>query len=134
MTEPKMRSTGEDSHAASSGNVFEDLGVSAPTEAMPKSELAVLIGQSLRARGLTQVAAARLLGIDQPKVSELLRGRLTRFSTERLMQLLLRLGRDLDIVVRGPAAGRGARPGRIQVRAMAVRRARSGPVPVVGAR
>ncbi len=105
------------SFTRSSGNVFEDLQVRAPSEALAKSELAAIIAQALRARRLTQTAAAHLLGVDQPKVSELLRGRLTRFSTERLLLFLLRLGRDVEIVVRGAPLGRGSLPGRIQVRA-----------------
>jgi predicted XRE-type DNA-binding protein len=108
----------------SSGNVFEDLQVPAPSEALGKSELAAIIAATLRSRRLTQTAAAQLLGIDQPKVSELLRGRLPRFSTERLLVFLLRLGRDVDIVVRGArAGGRGTAPGRINVRATTGRRA-----------
>jgi predicted XRE-type DNA-binding protein len=101
----------------SSGNVFEDLRVAEPAEALAKSELAALIARALRARRLTQTAAARLLGIDQPKVSELLRGRLTRFSTERLMSFLTLLGRDVEIVVRGPVSSGEAPRGRIHVRA-----------------
>ena len=101
--------------ARSSGNVFEDLRVNEPEEALAKSELAALIARALRARGVTQKAAAKLLGIDQPKISELMRGRLTRFSTERLITFLIRLGRDVEIVVHEPRARRSA--GRIRVRA-----------------
>ncbi len=101
-----------------SGNVFEDLRVDEPAEALAKSELAALIARALRTRGLTQAAAAKLLGIDQPKVSELLRGRLTRFSTERLITLLTRLGRDIEIVVREPRSASATPAGRIQVRAV----------------
>jgi predicted XRE-type DNA-binding protein len=101
-----------------SGNVFEDLRVDEPAEALAKSELAALIARALRTRGLTQAAAAKLLGIDQPKVSELLRGRLTRFSTERLITLLTRLGRDIEIVVREPRSASATQAGRIQVRAV----------------
>ena len=108
----------------SSGNVFEDLQVSEPSEALAKSELAAIVAQALRARRLTQTAAARMLGIDQPKVSELLRGRLTRFSTERLLVFLLRLGRDVDIVVRNGAGRSGSNPGRLHVRAGSPRRAK----------
>jgi predicted XRE-type DNA-binding protein len=93
------------------------LRVAEPAEALAKSELAALIARALRARRLTQTAAARLLGIDQPKVSELLRGRLTRFSTERLMSFLTLLGRDVEIVVRGPVSSGEAPRGRIHVRA-----------------
>lgn len=59
----------------------------------------------LKQRKLTQQAAATLMGIDQPKVSHLLHGRLSGFSTERLMSFLTALGRDVKIVVR-PAPGR----------------------------
>lgn len=117
-----MTHASKTSFTKSSGNVFEDLRVAAPSEALAKSELAAIIARALRARRLTQTAAAQLLGIDQPKVSELLRGRLTRFSTERLLVFLLRLGRDVDIVVRGPASGRGTLPGRMKVRATTARR------------
>ncbi len=109
---------GKPTFSRSSGNVFEDLQVGEPAEALAKSELAALIARALRTRGLTQAAAAKLLGIDQPKVSELLRGRLTRFSTERLITLLTRLGRDIEILVREPRTGSAAATGRIQVRSV----------------
>jgi predicted XRE-type DNA-binding protein len=106
----------------SSGNVFEDLRVDEPAEALAKSELAALIARALRARGLTQTAAAKLLGIDQPKVSELMRGRLTRFSTERLITFLTRLGRDVEIVVREAVSADARGTGRVRVRATKARR------------
>ncbi len=84
----------------SSGNVFADLGVDAPQEAMAKAELAAQISRIIKTKGLTQVAAARVLGVDQPKVSALIRGRLTEFSTERLIKFLNTLGRDVQIVVK----------------------------------
>jgi predicted XRE-type DNA-binding protein len=83
----------------SSGNVFADLGVPNPEEALAKAELASKIASLLRERKLTQAKAAKLLGIDQPKVSNLLRGNLTGFSLERLMRLLLLLGQDIRIAV-----------------------------------
>jgi predicted XRE-type DNA-binding protein len=106
----------------SSGNVFHDLEVAEPAEALAKSELAALIARALRARRFTQTAAGKVLGIDQPKVSELMRGRLTRFSTERLMAFLVRLGRDVEIVVREPRSDRATLRGRIRVRATRPRR------------
>ena len=60
----------------SSGNVFADLGLADPEEALAKAELARQIGALLAERGLTQAQAAALLGVDQPKVSALVRGRL----------------------------------------------------------
>ncbi|HUB08065.1 MAG TPA: helix-turn-helix transcriptional regulator [Myxococcales bacterium] len=83
-----------------SGNVFADLGVDAPEEALAKAELTVKISEIIEAKGLTQAAAAKVLGIDQPKVSALLRGKLTGFSTERLIKFLNALGRDVEIVVK----------------------------------
>lgn len=87
-----------------SGNVFADLGLPNAEEHLAKAELASRIGEAIRQRRLTQAATAKLLGIDQPKVSRLLRGYLTNFSTDRLMHFLTLLGSDVDIVVK-PAAG-----------------------------
>jgi predicted XRE-type DNA-binding protein len=84
----------------SSGKVFADLGLDAPEEALAKAELAAKISEIIEAKGLTQAAAAKVLGIDQPKVSALLRGKLTGFSTERLIKFLNALGRDVEIVVK----------------------------------
>lgn len=97
----------------SSGNVFADIGVRQPEEELAKAQLASRIREIVRQQRLTQVAAATLMGIDQPKVSALLNGRLGSFSSERLMRLLTRLGQDVEIVVRsGP---RRRRAGRIRV-------------------
>jgi predicted XRE-type DNA-binding protein len=85
---------------AGSGNVFADLGVPDADETLAKAELAHRIAEAIHDRGLTQVRAAALLGVDQPKVSALLRGRLGGFSTDRLLRFLNLLGRDVDIIVR----------------------------------
>lgn len=96
-----------------SGNVWEDLGFPDAKELLAKTELVVAIDRTVRARRLTQAAAAKLMGIDQPKVSKLLHGDYRGFSTHRLMELLAGLGRDVDIVV-GPIR-RSNRKGRITV-------------------
>lgn len=83
-----------------SGNVFADLGLSNPDERLAKAELALIISQVIKERGLTQREAGALMGIDQPKVSHVLHGRLSDFSTERLLSFLIGLGRDVEIVVR----------------------------------
>jgi predicted XRE-type DNA-binding protein len=82
-----------------SGNVFADLGFREPEEELAKAQLASHIRQILKRRRLTQTAAAELMGIDQPKVSALLNGRLANFSSERLMRLLTTLGHDVEITV-----------------------------------
>jgi predicted XRE-type DNA-binding protein len=86
-------------YVISSGNIFADLGVPNPEEALVKAELANKIAALIRDRKMTQAKAARLLGIDQPKVSKLLRGYLPGFSIERLMRFLLLLGQDIRITV-----------------------------------
>src|SRR5512144_1899256 len=88
----------------SSGNVFANLGFAEPEEELAKAQLASHIRRIIRRRRLTQVAAAALMGIDQPKVSALLNGRLTSFSTDRLMRLLTALGQDVEIVVKERAS------------------------------
>ena len=89
----------EADYVISSGNVFADLGLPNPEEALAKAELAQKIIVLIRKRGLTQIQAAKILGVDQPKVSALTRGQLTGFSLERLMRFLLRLGQDIKITV-----------------------------------
>jgi predicted XRE-type DNA-binding protein len=91
----------------SSGNVFADLGLAEPEEELTKAQLASHIRQVIRRRRLTQMAAAALMGIDQPKVSALLNGRLANFSSERLMRLLTTLGQDVDITVKPRNRARG---------------------------
>ena len=86
-------------YAVSSGNVFADLGLPNPEELLAKAELAHKITVLIRKRGLTQAEAAKLLGVDQPKISSLIRGRLTGFSIERLIRFLLLLGQDIRISV-----------------------------------
>jgi len=83
-------------------NVFADLGLPDADERLAKAELARQIALLIRAAGLTQTQAAKRLGVDQPKVSALLRGRLKDFSTERLMRFITALDRDVEIAVREP--------------------------------
>jgi predicted XRE-type DNA-binding protein len=80
-----------------SGNVFADLGLPNSDELLIKAKLAHQISELISARNLTQVEAAELLGIDQPKVSALVRGKLSGFSTERLFRFLNALGNNVEI-------------------------------------
>jgi predicted XRE-type DNA-binding protein len=82
-----------------SGNVFRDLGLKNPAELLAKTKLAARLVQILEKQKLSQTQAAGLLGIDQPKVSQLYRGRLDDFSLERLMRFLTALHQDIRIVV-----------------------------------
>ncbi len=84
----------------SSGNVFADLGLPNPQERLVKAELASKISFLIDQKQLTQRSAAEILGIDQPKVSALTRGRLSGFSTTRLFRFLNALGNDIEIIVK----------------------------------
>lgn len=98
---------------ASSGNVFADLAFAEPEEELTKAQLASQIREIIKRRRLTQMAAATIMGVDQPKISALLGGRLANFSSGRLMRLLTTLGQDVEIVVR--ARRRMGGRGRIRV-------------------
>ena len=87
---------------ASSGNVFADLGRPVAEEKKTKVQLAVALNQIVQERRLSQAAAARTLGVNQPKISALMNYRLDGFSVERLMNFLNALGRDVEIVIRKP--------------------------------
>ena len=96
-----------------SGNVFADLGLPDSEGLLVKSQIVIELHRSIKSRKLSQTAAAKLIGIAQPDLSNLLRGRFSGFSTERLMRMLTSFGRDIDIVVRPPTRTR--RTGRIRL-------------------
>lgn len=85
----------------SSGNVFRDLGFS-PDEAehlKVRAELMVNLQRVIMARGLKQAEAAKLLGVTQPRVSDLIRGRIDLFSIDTLIDMLARLGVRAKLVL-----------------------------------
>jgi predicted XRE-type DNA-binding protein len=91
---------GDENYAyESSGNIFADIGESDAAELHARSQLMIRITQILRERKLTQVQAAEVLGTTQPVVSDLMRGKLPKFSIERLFTFLEALGYDVEIVV-----------------------------------
>jgi predicted XRE-type DNA-binding protein len=96
-----------------SGNVFADLGFADAEERQTKLRLAVMINDIIARRRITQVEAAGLLNVSQPKVSALANYKLDGFSSERLMAFLTALDRDVEIVVRKKPRSR--REGRISV-------------------
>ena len=83
-----------------SGNVYADLGYPDADEMLVKAQLVSKIAEIIRQRGLTQVEAAKVLGLTQPKVSAMLRGRFRGFSERRLIDCLTSLGRDVQIVIK----------------------------------
>ncbi len=84
----------------SSGNVFADLGVPDPGIALAKANLAHRICELVRERKLSQVEAAAILKVAQPKVSDLTRGKLEGFTVDRLLKFLNRLHQDVEISIR----------------------------------
>lgn len=78
-------------------NVFADLGLPNPDEALLKADLAIALTDIIRARDWNQRQAADVLGIDQPKVSALMRGAINGFSVERLLRLLSSAGYDTTV-------------------------------------
>lgn len=98
----------ESSIERSSGNVFADLGFDQPELELAKARLSDKIAEEIAARGWTQRRAAEILGIDQPRVSLLVRGRTGQFSLERLIDLLGRLSFDVRIeAAPSPTRSRG---------------------------
>ena len=98
----------------SSGNVFADLELPHPEQELLKAQLTVAIFEQLKRRRLTQAQAAKLLGLHQPQVSILMRCRPGLFSVGRLFEMLVALGRDIEIVHR---EHRSTRASRVTVRA-----------------
>ena len=85
----------------SSGNVFSDLGF-APEEAQNlkiRADLMIELSKLIEERGLTQAAAAKVLGVTQPRVSDLVRGKIDRFSVDTLIEMLGHAGASVSFVV-----------------------------------
>jgi predicted XRE-type DNA-binding protein len=95
----------------SSGNLWADIGRPDADEALARAQLLSRIIDIIRERRLTQARAAEILGTNQPTVSDLMRGKMSKFSLERLIAFLNALDRDVEIAVRRRPAGssRGAR-------------------------
>ena len=81
-------------------DVFHDLGLADADELLAKSKLARAIAAAVKERKISQSRLARLTGIDQPKISNLMNGRISGFSSDRLMHILLKLDQDVVILIR----------------------------------
>ena len=97
-----MKATKKDTdkdYLIGSGNVFADMGLPNPETRLLKARLARLINNAIKAHGWTQQHTAEVLGITQPKVSDISRGRLKNFSVARLMTFLVLLDHRVAITV-----------------------------------
>jgi len=84
----------------SSGNVFADMGIKTPEEALAKAKLAREINLIINRKNLNQTEAAKLLRTTQPKISNIMRGKLSSFSIEKLFHYLILLGNDIEINIK----------------------------------
>jgi predicted XRE-type DNA-binding protein len=84
----------------SSGNIWADIGRPDAEEAFARSQLMHRVTTLIREQRLTQAQAAEILGTNQPTVSDLMRGKLSKFSLSRLIGFMTALGQDVEISVR----------------------------------
>jgi predicted XRE-type DNA-binding protein len=94
-------------------NVYADLGVTDADEMLVKAQLATKIAEIIKLRKMTQIQAASLLGMPQPKLSNMLRGRFRGISETKMLECLTLLGRDVQIVIK--SASRSRRTGHVSV-------------------
>lgn len=104
-------------HEVGTRNVYDDLGYENHEEMLAKAELTRRLAEAIDRLGLTQSAAAALIGVDQPTLSKLLRGRFRSVTLDRLSGMLLALGCNVTIVVAatGESSPDGLRRGRLAV-------------------
>ena len=96
-SKPKTSRASREKIELGSGNVFADLGFKDAEQDLLKAELTIRIAQLIEKRGWTQAQTAERTGLDQPKVSRLLRGQLSGFSADRLFAILNRLGHSVEV-------------------------------------
>ena len=94
----------------STGNVFRDLGFSKEESEhlLIRADLLIQVQKTITSRRLPQAEAAKVLRVTQPRVSDLLRGRIDLFSTDALIDMLARLGLGVRLVVKSAKAKRVA--------------------------
>lgn len=83
-----------------SSNIFEDIGVSDPERTLIRAKLMSRITEIIKERGLNQTRAAEILNLKQPKVSNLMNGKLSMFSLEHLFRMLNALDTDVEIIIK----------------------------------
>jgi predicted XRE-type DNA-binding protein len=107
LTQPPLWGIDENEHTVtpSSGNVYADLGYENPEEMLLKAHLVTLLSKAIKAKGLNQYQAADVLGIDQPKVSALVRDQFRGYSLERLFKFFNALDLDVEVYVKSKPEG-----------------------------
>lgn len=115
LTQPRQDPAETDVIVEGSGNVFADLGLPDAEGLLLKGKLTLQLHHRILDLGLTQTQAAKQLGISQPEVCRLMKGRFTGFSAERLIALLNALEMDVEIVVRPRPPKPVSRQGKVRV-------------------
>lgn len=90
-------------YTVSTGNVYEDIGLNDCAEMKIKSQAVIILSEAIAASGLTQAQAAEVLGIDQPKISKILRGQFRSLTLDKIFSYLSALGNDIDVTVSAKA-------------------------------
>jgi len=85
---------------AGTTNVYKDLGLKNPDEMLIKAKLATQINHLIIKNKLTQLKASKILGITQPKLSGMLRGQFRGISEAKMLDCLIRLGQDIQIIIK----------------------------------
>lgn len=90
----------------SSGNVFKDLGFSQEEsdKLMIKSRLMMEIESFIKSKAMTQAQAAELMGVTRPRISDVMRGKIDKFTIDALVDMLSKAGFQLAITVEHSAA------------------------------
>jgi predicted XRE-type DNA-binding protein len=91
------------------GNIYSDMGYDDPEGRVVKAQLVSKIADVIKHRGLTQEAAAKVLGLTQPKISKLLKGQFRGISERRLLCCLTSLGSDVAIIIKPTVRRRSGR-------------------------
>jgi predicted XRE-type DNA-binding protein len=105
--------TSDESVTQGSANIFADIGLNQPEEALAKARIVETIAELLKNKRLSQSESGRLVQLTQPQISRLMRGDTREFSYERLMRVLTALGQDVEITIR--ATTRRNKRGRVLV-------------------
>jgi predicted XRE-type DNA-binding protein len=108
-----MARKSDESVTRGSGNVFADIGLAQPEDALAKAQIVETIADLIARKDLNQQGSGKLVRLTQPQISRLMRGDTREFSYERLMRVLTALGQDVDITIR--ATSKPNRHGKVLV-------------------
>ncbi len=103
-------------HTVSTGNVYEDLGYEDSAEMKIKAKAVRMLARTIADSGETQTQVAKILGIDQPKISRILRGQFRGLSLEKIIGYIMALGNDVDVKV--SEKHNGGSPGHFSIAAV----------------